>query len=322
MNPDSPLVTVLVPNYNHEKYLPLRIESIINQTFTDFELILMDDCSTDGSVAILEQYAISDKRISVILNNKNSGSTFKQWKKGISLAKGKYLWIAESDDFAELNFLSTLIPILENNPSIALAYTNSNIVDSNNKASGTTADWKNTALNTSRWSNDFLVKGIDELNNFLSRGCTINNASAVLFRHACIQSAGGVDDSFRYTGDWSLYQKISLIGDIAYIANCLSNYREHVNNASKKSAIDGSQLFERLKCYAYLFRLKSLNEASHQRMIKDASAELFSLFNTLLRINPQPKLLIKYINDIIKISLRFYIKIQMRSVYVLLLKEY
>ena len=77
-----PRVSVIVPNYNHARFLPKRIESILNQTFQDFELILLDDCSTDDSRSILSSYA-SDPRVTIEFNKVNSGSTFKQWNKGV-----------------------------------------------------------------------------------------------------------------------------------------------------------------------------------------------------------------------------------------------
>ena len=98
-------VSVIIPNYNHKDYLRQRIESVLNQTFRDFEVIILDDASTDGSKDILEQYANHNKVTQHIFNYVNSGSVFKQWIKGIQLAKGDYVWIAESDDFADVHFL-------------------------------------------------------------------------------------------------------------------------------------------------------------------------------------------------------------------------
>lgn len=319
---NAPLVSVLVPNYNHERYLPLRIESILNQTFSDFELILMDDCSTDGSVVVLEHYAAKDKRITVVANKQNSGSTFLQWKKGIGFAKGKYIWIAESDDFAELSFLAELVPLLENNSSLALAYSNSTIVDADNKAGGTTADWKNNNFQTDHWSHDFSVSGQEELEKYLSTTCTINNASSVVFRRASIEAAGGVDVNFRFTGDWLMYQKLSLVGDIAYLAKCLSNYREHTANASKNSLADGSQLLERQKCFAYLYHRKVLSEASQQRMLDTASREFQALSYNLLRRSWQPGRLIKYMAQLAKINKSFYMHVQVNAFKFILRKQY
>ena len=100
-----PKVSVIVPNYNHERFLRQRIDSILAQTFRDFELILLDDCSTDYSREILREYASDPHVTHAEFNEVNSGSTFKQWNKGVRLAQGKYVWIAESDDYANPHFI-------------------------------------------------------------------------------------------------------------------------------------------------------------------------------------------------------------------------
>src|SRR5712671_4310882 len=116
-----PAVSVIVPNYNHARFLHRRIDSILGQTLLDFELILLDDCSTDNSRDILTAYA-GDSRVRIEFNAKNSGSTFKQWNKGVRLAKGKYVWIAESDDYADEKLLERLVAVLEGDSAIAFAY--------------------------------------------------------------------------------------------------------------------------------------------------------------------------------------------------------
>src|SRR6201984_3673791 len=116
-----PTVSVIVPNYNHARFLRKRIESVLGQTFQDFELILLDDCSIDDSRAILSQYA-GDPRVRIDFNNVNSGSPFKQWNKGVRLARGKYVWIAESDDYADERLLERLVALLEANQEAAFAY--------------------------------------------------------------------------------------------------------------------------------------------------------------------------------------------------------
>src|SRR5580704_8103971 len=118
---DMPRVSIVVPNYNHARFLPKRIESILRQSYQDFELILLDDCSTDESRTILSQYA-SDPRVRLEFNQVNSGSTFKQWNKGVKLARGKYVWLAESDDYADERLLEKLMARLEGDPSTVLCY--------------------------------------------------------------------------------------------------------------------------------------------------------------------------------------------------------
>src|SRR6267378_3052037 len=116
-----PTVSVIIPNYNHARFLRQRVDSVLRQTFQDFELILLDDCSSDESQAILREYA-GDPRVRIEFNEKNSGSTFKQWNKGARLARGKYVWIAESDDYADERLVERLVRALDTDPEITFAY--------------------------------------------------------------------------------------------------------------------------------------------------------------------------------------------------------
>src|SRR5260370_24418527 len=113
-------VSIIVPNYNHGRFLRRRIETILTQTFQDLELILLDDCSTDDSRTILKHYA-SSPCVRIEFNEVNSGSAFKQWNKGVRLATGKYVWIAESDHYADPQFLERLVPLLASHPQLILA---------------------------------------------------------------------------------------------------------------------------------------------------------------------------------------------------------
>ena len=111
----APLVSVIVPNYNHAAYLPLRLESIFSQTYPNFEVILLDDASTDDSAQVLREFhqRHADKS-TLLVNEENSGGVFHQWEKGLQLARGEIVWIAESDDWCTENFLETLVPYFEN----------------------------------------------------------------------------------------------------------------------------------------------------------------------------------------------------------------
>ena len=313
MEYSPPLVSVIIPNYNHARYLHQRIESVLKQTLPVAEVLILDDCSTDDSRTVLESYARRDSRIKLIFNEQNSGSTFRQWEKGLRQARGKYVWIAESDDFAEPAFLAELVPLLEVDDAVGFAYANSTVVDEQNVAHGTTADWKNEVFNTAHWSQDFTVAGRDELTSYLAKTCTVNNASAVLFRRCSIEQAGGVDTSFRYTGDWLLYIKLSLVGKVAYRAACLSNYREHPANASKKSIADSSQLFERQRCFAFVHRANALNDIARHDLLHTASQEYLALVYNLLRRSWQLSKLIGYMGQLWRADARFFISVQLRT---------
>ena len=118
-----PLVTVIIPNYNHAKYLRQRIDTVLNQTYTSFEVIILDDCSTDNSKDIILSYKDNPHISNIVLNSENSGSTFKQWNKGFELAKGDYIWIAESDDYCDLNLLELLITQIQKYSQSSIVYT-------------------------------------------------------------------------------------------------------------------------------------------------------------------------------------------------------
>ena len=108
----SLLVSIILPNYNHAYFLQERLDSIFNQTYQHFEVIVLDDCSTDSSLNILEPYKNHSKVSHFLVNNENTGSPFKQWQKGLILAIGDYIWIAESDDTCDLDFLESQLNIL------------------------------------------------------------------------------------------------------------------------------------------------------------------------------------------------------------------
>ena len=108
-------VSVIIPNYNYEKYIEERIDSILFQTYPIYELIILDDKSTDNSVARIEEIIKKHAEISIkfVKNEKNSGSVFSQWQKAFTLATGDYVWIAEADDSCNSHFLENIMRSFE-----------------------------------------------------------------------------------------------------------------------------------------------------------------------------------------------------------------
>lgn len=175
-----PTVSVIVPNYCHAPYLEQRIESILQQTFQDFELILLDDCSTDGSREILERYRNHPKVSGIFYNERNSGSPFKQWKKGLSKATGDYVWIAESDDFSSPCFLERCVRILDTRPDCSIVFTSSYIVDSHSRTIREEAPVKYPKHKQIRFGSRFF------LYRFLCPRNTIYNAGMALVRRSAL----------------------------------------------------------------------------------------------------------------------------------------
>ncbi|WP_298262440.1 glycosyltransferase family 2 protein [uncultured Lutibacter sp.] len=232
----NPKVSVIVPNYNHSNYLRQRLDTVFNQTFRDFEVILLDDCSTDNSKEILLEYANKPQVSHCIFNEVNTGNTFKQWEKGISLSQGEFIWIAESDDFCELNFLEVLLKPLINDNKVVLSYCQSNKVNEDGIVTG---DWiKHTYdLNSKLFLNDFIMNGNDFIEQFLIVRNVIPNASAVVFKKNVVDITKHltIDPSFRYCGDWMFYFKILINNKNAFISKSLNYFRYHDNSVISKA---------------------------------------------------------------------------------------
>ena len=227
-----PKVSVVVPNYNHARFLRQRLDSIVAQTFQDFELILLDDCSTDESRTILAEYA-RDPRARLELNEANSGSPFKQWNKGVRLARGKYVWIAESDDYADARFLERLVPVLDGNAKAQFVFCKSWQLGSDGELQGF-AMTPYPEDKHDRWAADFAADGREECSRYMVRACYVQNASAVLFRRDAYEQAGGADESLRICGDWKMWCSLLLRGGMAYVAEPLNYFRMHGASARSR----------------------------------------------------------------------------------------
>ena len=195
-------VTVIIPNYNHARFLPDRLDSVLSQTYQNLQVILMDDCSTDDSRRILDRYARQDTRIQLVYNEQNSGSTFKQWNKGISLASGEYVWIAESDDVAEQTFLERLVDCLVDHPDAGLAYCQSCYIDQWGRRVGS-AFCPEDGLGTQ----DFYLPGSILAKNYMPVTNIIPNASAVLMRRSELAQVTSAPENMKLTGDWVFWTR-------------------------------------------------------------------------------------------------------------------
>jgi glycosyltransferase involved in cell wall biosynthesis len=215
-------VSVIVPNYNHARFLRQRLDSIFNQTYQDFEVILLDDASIDDSLEILAEYAKNQKVSHFIVNEKNSGSPFIQWKRGIGLAKGEYIWIAESDDWAEISFLEELAPEFSDQ-SIGLVFCASH--------------WRGArgSLVTDRTmhQHSFMKSGRSEIKERLLFSNTIQNVSAVVFRSSVFASIE-LDQlaEYKVCGDWLIYASILKDWNFSFVNKQLNNFRRHESSLS------------------------------------------------------------------------------------------
>jgi glycosyltransferase involved in cell wall biosynthesis len=240
-----PTVSVIVPNYNHAPYLQQRIESILNQTYQDFELILLDDCSTDNSREILERYRAHPKVAHLVFNDENSGSTFRQWDKGIRLATGDYIWIAESDDWAESEFLKTMMDAAEKHPDAGLFFTASQLVDGNN-----TVTYRNDAGNSGEV---ILHHGKTIIRKQFALFNTIWNASMMVFQKKYYpEKSIRLFADMHYCGDWFFYVLLAEQTDVVEIKRTLNYFRIHPQNVSTQAEQSGMSFTEGLVIYDYI----------------------------------------------------------------------
>jgi glycosyltransferase involved in cell wall biosynthesis len=227
--PSVPLkVSVIVPNYRHARYLEHRLRSIFNQTLRPHEIIFLDNASPDDSVEVarrLSRESLVPMRI--IVNERNNGSTFRQWMKGLSVATGDLVWIAEADDACHPQLLERLVPEFYD-PEVALAYCQSAIVGPEGELlSGDFLEYTDD-LSHDRWRSPFSGPGIEEVELALSQKNTIPNASAVLFRRPTDRPDFADElENLRFAGDWLFYAMQLRGGNISYVPEVLNLFRRH-----------------------------------------------------------------------------------------------
>lgn len=277
-----PLVSVIIPNYNHARFLERRIRSVLDQTFTDFEIILLDDASTDDSRKIIAQYE-GHPLIRVVLSNQNSGSVSHQWNLGVSLSEATYVWIAEADDVADPELLANLVSRLESRSSAVLAYAQSWFIDELDQRTGDLNDWT-ADLDSERWRHDFVSDGTEECANCLSVKNTIPNASAVVFRRDAFLKAGGACEGFRLCGDWMTYSKVLMQGEMIFVSQHLNHFRLHASSVRATTSIY-QNFAESLKVTRFIMDNVTMNIAAKKKAAKAAQ----NAWWIALRYNPIPR---------------------------------
>jgi len=230
-----PLVSVVVPNYNYKRYLNLRIQSILQQTYQNIELILLDDASTDGSEEVLSDYQDHAKVSHILLNEHNTGNPFKQWFKGMQLAKGKYIWIAEADDLCELTFLEKVVPLMEKYQQAAVCFAGSKYIDK---------DGNVLSYDMNKWKSAIppyaVFNGKTYAEHNLYWRSYIANASSAIFRKSMV-NAQNMEQclQMRYSGDWLVWFYMAMQGDIIERYEVLNYFRQHNQKVTVKAENNG-----------------------------------------------------------------------------------
>ncbi len=238
--PQIKSVSICVVNYNQSQYLAPRLQSVFAQTYPVIEILLFDDGSVDGSVALALKIAQeSGREVQASAHLQNAGSAFALWRQAAAAAKGDYVWIAEADDVSEPHFLGRVMQMLTAQPDALLAFTDSRMIDADGAM--TAESYRDhyrqagaTILETSGvWNAASFAQDCLAVQNLMF------NISAVVWRRDALCAAlDRLDDlisEWTIAGDWRLYVEVLAHekGSIAYLAEPLNQHRRHAESVTQ-----------------------------------------------------------------------------------------
>lgn len=250
MNNRIPKVSVIIPNYNYAQFLDQRIESILNQTYIDYELILLDDASSDNSIEILNKYKQHPRVSQIVVNKHNSGTPFKQWMKGILLARGEWIWIAEADDLCEPTFLETCMYYIElEKEKAAICNVGSSYIDKKgNIINRPVQKWGKKEQQNPAISYD----GRKFAEYILYWHNNIPNASGVLFKKEyALRIQNQTWTTMRNCGDWLFWFELALQGNVIQVYQILNYFRIHQSQTAGGMST-GRNMIESVKIALYI----------------------------------------------------------------------
>ena len=270
----SPLISVVVPNYNHAPFLRQRLETIYNQTYKNFEVILLDDASTDSSRDILKYfYELHKENTRLIFNEKNSGTVFYQWQKGIKAARGELIWIAESDDFSAENFLSSLVPAFADD-AVQLAFCRTDFIQDGQ-----------TIFNTEQyladllyfdWTKNFTISAPQFVEQGLAIKNIIPNVSGVLFRKREIFPE--ICSQMKLCSDWAFYLDVIKGGCVYYSPNATNFYRVHKESTSLKVQKEPRYFSEHEKIATFIAENYNVSAETHELHYQKLEEHFFGYY--------------------------------------------
>ena len=258
----APKVSVLIPTYNYARYLPEAIESVLEQDFRDFELLISDDCSTDNSAEVIARYAARDGRIRFQIHPKNLGMV-ENWNWCLSQARGEYIKFVFGDDkLLSPSAIGKMAALMESDPAISLVSTASKVIDA-----------RSTAIETRNNFHPGICDGKKVVVKCLERPANlVGEPTLVLFRKQ--HAARGFDARYRQLADLEMWFHLLDNGKFAHLAGPLCAFRRHdsqqtnANRKSGKTEVESLWLLE-----AYFVRPWLQKMATRQMLF----AQIYSL---------------------------------------------
>lgn len=261
MKNNSISISVVIPNYNYEKFLLQRMYSVLSQTVKINEIIILDDCSSDNSRTLIDE--ITEKLSTYVnirkeYNTVNSGSAFKQWEKGMNLACYDYIWIAEADDYCDRKMLQNLIKPIMKNRNIKISYCDTSFISTNGSIMLKSIVSEIDIMKTGHWKHSYVIDGKSEYQNYSFLNCTIANVSSCIIKRDNYDKEFKLSGNYKQAGDWLFYVNVMHDGYVSYCSKTLNYYRVHGNNVSS-TIKKQSHLDEIIRIHEYYEKIYGLN---------------------------------------------------------------
>lgn len=244
----TPKVSVVMSVYDGEPFLQEAVESVLNQTFADFEFIIIDDGSSDGTWEILESYG--DARIRLVRNEENVGLT-RSLNKGLTLARGEYIARHDADDVSIRSRFERQVGVLDKQLDVVLVSGNMDLIDGDGEV------WHQSRRNASPG----LIAWLLLFYNY------IGGHGAVMFRRQLAVDLGGYSEEFLYSQDHDLWLRLAEVGDIRIVPDVLVQWRRH------DDSISGTRHFEQ-EAYSVMTSGKAMSRLLGDPLSIDQVVEL------------------------------------------------
>ena len=270
------LVSIVLPTYNGEKYLSESIESVINQTYKNWELIIVNDCSTDGTLEIIKKYTEKDERIKFITNEINSKLP-QSLNNGFKLAKGNFYTWTSDDNYYDPKAIEQMVNYLILNPDKAMVY----------------ADFYNLDEISNKKEKAVLLPVTPQ--NMLDSNCI---GACFMYRKSIAEKVGEYDTSKFLVEDYDYWLRIMLAGKIGHIPQILYTYRIHNSSLTGKRHREVSKKAELLRSSYYSKYKEKFGDE-----ISDVNKHKISFLNKIFSIRKDTNRLIIMVLGL-KISLK------------------
>lgn len=259
-----PMVSVIMPCFNHAQFLADSIQSILRQTHSDLELIIVDDCSSDHSAEVIGKFSAGDSRIKVIRHERNQGLS-RSRNDALRLAAGEFIAFCDADDVWEIDKLKTQVGSLESQPDYVLAYSDTLIIDEHGVPTGRrfSENYNLPKTPTGRLFDDLL-------------GGNFVNILSVLMRKECVEEVGPFDERVRWVQDWWYWVQLSRRHRFLYSARPLAKYRVH--SRSTNLVQKRAYCLDRIRVFRWILRkYTDLRPGIKAHILYDMGVDLCSL---------------------------------------------